>query len=476
MARTPIIAAVAACVSLGGLADTASAQIAQGRLVTSGLVRPIWMGFAPGDPSPRQFVIEKSGVIRIVLDGTVNPTPFLDVTAITTGGTTIANEQGLLGLAFHPNYQSNGLLYIYHVTGASPGATTLAEYRVLGDPATSNVVDTTTRRVVLSIPQPFTNHNGGWIAFGPDGFLYIASGDGGSGNDPQGNGQSLNTLLGKMLRIDVNGMDPGLQYAIPPSNPFVGVAGRDEIWAYGLRNPWRCSFDRATGDLYIGDVGQNAREEINWQPASSPGGENYGWRCMEGNISTGLSGCTPFSPLLTMPVHVYNTGSGGTCAVTGGYVYRGSLIPRLVGSYVFGDYCSGQIWAFDNDHGTISNFRLLFDMGSNLTSFGEDAMGELYYTAQSSSQLWRIVAVACSPADLTAGAVAGVPGYGEPNGVITNDDFFYYLTQFAAGNIAVADLTTTAIPGSPGYGVPNGIITNDDFFYYLTLFSAGCPS
>ena len=465
---------------IAGLAVASAPALAQplaeGQLVVSGLVRPIWVTFAPGDAADRLFVIEKQGIIRIVENGATSPTPFLNVDAITNGGTSTSSEQGLLGLAFHPNYQSNGLLYIYHTTGSGAGQTTLAEYRVLGDPATSGEVDTTTRRVMLNVTQNASNHNGGWIAFGPDGYLYIASGDGGSGNDPNGYGQNINDLRGTMMRIDVDGQDPGLQYRIPATNPFAGATpGADEIWAYGLRNPWRNSFDRATGDLYIADVGQGAWEEVNFQPQSSPGGENYGWRCMEGNHSTGLSGCTPFSPGLEIPIHEYQTFLG--CAVTGGYVYRGSLIPRLAGRYVFGDYCSGQIWTLPAGPASPPGPSTpLFDMGDNLTSFGEDAAGELYYTDQNSGQLWKIVAVACSDADLTNGAVPGQAGYGAPNGVLTNDDFFYYLAQFAAGNVAVADLTTGAVAGQPGYGVPNGVITNDDFFYYLNIFSEGCSN
>ncbi len=459
-----------------GAATRVDAQIAQGQLVTAGLARPIWVTFAPGDTTGRLFVIEKQGFIRIVLNNAVVATPFLDVDALTTGGTTTGSEQGLLGLAFHPNYQTNGLLYIYHVTGAGNGATTLAEYRVLGDPATSNSVDTATRRVVLSVTQPFANHNGGWIAFGPDGMLYISSGDGGDGFDPGNRAQNNTLLLGKILRINVNAMDPGRQYAIPAGNPYaaLGNAGADEIWHTGLRNPWRNSFDRATGDMYIGDVGQGSWEEIDFAPAGASG-LNFGWRCMEGNHSTGLSGCTPFSPGLTIPIHEYATSLG--CAITGGYVYRGNLIPRLAGKYVFGDYCSGQIWTLPaGPQAAPIPSTPLFDMGDNLTSFGEDAAGEMYYTDQNSGQLWKIIAVRCSVADLTSGAVPGVPGYGQPNGVLNNDDFFYYLSQFAAGNLAVADLTTGAVPGQPGYGVPNGIINNDDFFFYLSIFAQGCPA
>lgn len=296
-------------------------------------------------------------------------------------------------MAFHPEYANNGVFYVYY-TASGGGANTLAQFSVSGNPDMANPTGT----VLFSTPDPFPNHNGGWIAFGPDGYLYIAMGDGGSGNDPNGAGQNLNTMLGKVHRIDVDGadgipanddddgiLDNGVNgYSSPPDNPFVGPAfGLDSIWAYGLRNPWRDSFDRLTGDLYIADVGQGAWEEINFQPGGSPGGANYGWRCMEGNHCTGLSGCTCNDPALTDPIHEY-AHAGVNCSVTGGYVYRGCAIPDLQGVYFFADYCSNRIWSFRHNGGvtefTDRTAELIPDIGSitQISSFGEDAYGELY--------------------------------------------------------------------------------------------------
>lgn len=360
-------------------------------LVANGLARPLFVTHAPGDFS-RIFVIEQrvgtgtTARIRIVTlpDHTLLATPFLTVSGVSTG-----DEQGLLGLAFHPNYASNGYFYINYTD--SGGTTRIVRYTVSADP---NVADAASATAVLSISQPFANHNGGWMGFGPDGYLYISTGDGGSANDPGNRAQNKDLLLGKMLRIDVNGDDfPGdntKNYSNPPDNPFVGAAGADEVWAYGLRNPWRPSFDRATGDLFIADVGQGTWEEIDFQPASSQGGENYGWRCMEGNHCTGQSGCTCDincgNALLVCPIYEYNHNADGfSCSVTGGYVYRGCAIPDLVGTYFFADYCSNRIKSFRYD-GTISG---LVDRTTELdppggatitsiTSFGEDAFGELY--------------------------------------------------------------------------------------------------
>jgi glucose/arabinose dehydrogenase len=263
---------------------------------------------------------------------------------------------------------------------------------------------------VLSLSQPDTNHNGGWLEFGPDGYLYVAQGDGGSGNDPWGaigNGQNINVLLGKMLRIDPSGDDfpgdPANNYSIPVDNPFVGIAGADEIWAWGLRNPWRNSFDRLTGDLYIADVGQNVIEEINFQPVSSVGGENYGWRCMEGFNCTGLSGCTCNAPALELPFQTYtHGGSPFRCSITGGYVYRGCAIPDLKGTYFYADHCSNQIWSLRYDGASITAFQ---DRTSELdpagalsivsvSSFGEDANGEMYICDLNGGEVFRIIPAA----------------------------------------------------------------------------------
>ena len=336
-------------------------------VVAGGLVRPVYAGHA-GDGSGRLFVIEKEGRIRIVSDGQLAPAPFLDITGIVSSR---ANERGLLGLAFHPDYASNGRFFVNYTQ--LRGATVVAEYRVSNDP---DRADPESGQVLLTQAQPFANHNGGMLAFGPDGMLYVALGDGGAAGDPQNHGQRLDTWLGTLLRLDVS--EPGV-YRVPSDNPFVGVAeARGEIWAYGLRNPWRFSFDRATGDLYIADVGQNSFEEIDFAPASSSGGENYGWKLMEG-FSCFVEGSPECHSLrFTDPIAVYGRDAG--CSVTGGYVYRGSAHPALVGAYVFGDYCSSNVWTLRRDAAGAWQMTLQGEIDARITSFGEDEAGELYIT------------------------------------------------------------------------------------------------
>ena len=282
----------------------------------------------------RLFIVERPGRIRIIDSaGTVQPTPFLNIqTRVLSGG-----ERGLLGLAFDPNYASNGYFYVNY-TSQTLGHTRISRFSV--DPSNPDSALPSSEEMLLEIFQPYANHNGGHLAFGPDGYLYIGMGDGGSSGDPGNRAQNLDSLLGKMLRIDVSAT-PG--YTIPSSNPFVGVAGRDEIWSYGLRNPWRFSFDRITGDLWIGDVGQGQREEVNFQSPEATGGENYGWRCYEGDSIYSLSGggCPPYANT-SQPVHVYDH-SGNDCSVTGGYVYRGAEYANLFGKYFFTDYCEPTI-------------------------------------------------------------------------------------------------------------------------------------
>ena len=322
--------------------------------IISGLNQPLFLATAPNDDD-RLFVVEKTGDIEIInrLTGQRNATPFLDVSnQISTN-----SERGLLGLAFHPDYESNGLFYVNLTNNG--GTTEIRQYQVSEDP---EVADPDSMSRVISIGQPFANHNGGWIGFGPDGYLYGAMGDGGSGNDPQNTGQRLNTLLGKMIRIDIDSddfPDSRRNYAIPDDNPFANDdddSTLDEIWSYGLRNPWRSSFDSATGDLYIADVGQGAREEINYQHADSSGGENYGWRLREGTIATPSGGVGGSPPADNVdPVFDYVHGSGGSRgSVTGGYVYRGP-ISELQGQYVFADFLWNRIYSIevDRDSGTM---------------------------------------------------------------------------------------------------------------------------
>jgi glucose/arabinose dehydrogenase len=344
-------------------------------LVAGGFSRPVAVRHA-GDGTGRLFVVEQQGRIRI-MDGGV----FLDIASLVESS---SNEQGLLGLAFHPDYANNGFFYVNYThdpAGSGPDVTRVSRFEVSAvDP---NSADSSRETIILEFEQPASNHNGGDLHFGPDGYLYIATGDGGGSRDQFQNAQDLGSLLGKLLRIDVDGGSP---YAIPPDNPFVGDGDAlDEIWAYGLRNPWRFSFDRLTGDLFIGDVGQSAVEEIDFQPASSAGGENYGWSCMEGDEAPGFNPCDG-SPL-TAPILVYNHGLG--CSVTGGYRYRGG-IAALRGSYVYGDFCTGRIWFASESGGTWSAEEWA-NTDISISSFGEDEDGELYVVDLGRGELHRFV-------------------------------------------------------------------------------------
>ncbi len=376
----------------------AQAGITSERILT-GLASPLFVTHAPGD-FDRIFIIEQPGRVRIMKNGALLATPFLDITTIVNDS---ESEQGLLGLAFDPNYATSGLFYVSYTNNA--GTLVVRQYLVSADP---DIADGGAFQNVIRITQPQPNHNGGWIGFGPDGLLYVAVGDGGNSNDSGpghsagGNAQDIDAnLLGKMLRLDPRGddfpADSNANYTIPPSNPFVGIAGDDEIWAYGLRNPWRNSFDRVTGELYIGDVGQGQREEVDVQPADSDGGENYGWRCIEGFRCTGLSGCDCNDINLTAPILDYTHG-GGRCSITGGYVYRGCAIPSMVGSYFYADFCTAQIWTTEYDGVSATTpvertAQLVPDVGSIsfVSSFGEDAYGELYICDLFGGEVFKIV-------------------------------------------------------------------------------------
>jgi len=336
--------------------------------VVGGLSNPVDLASPPRDTS-RVFIVEKTGTIRIRKQGALLARPFLDVSGRVSAG----SEQGLLGLAFHPQYASNGRFYV-DFTDRS-GDTRIVEFIASANPDSASA----TEREILFVDQPYANHNGGQIAFGPDGFLYVALGDGGSAEDPQGNGQNLNTLLGKILRLDV---DSGTPYAIPPSNPFVGRAGaRGEIWSYGWRNPWRFAFDAGTGDMIVADVGQYDWEEIDYEPEGL-GGRNYGWKRMEGRH------CFPNPPCdstgLTMPIVEYGHQVG--CSVTGGKIYRGLALPELDGVYFYGDYCTGLVRslrvaggaATDDQDWTAVLRRSGGGPMQGLSSFGTDGKGELY--------------------------------------------------------------------------------------------------
>jgi glucose/arabinose dehydrogenase len=332
-----------------------------------------------GDGSGRLFIGEQDGIVLIWDGSQLLSQPFMDISNKTNG----SGERGLLGMAFHPDYENNDLFFV-HYTNLS-GDTVIAEYSA--SDADPNLADLDSERILLSVDQPFSNHNGGSIEFGPDGYLYIALGDGGSGGDPLDSGQDLGSLLGKILRIDIDAPVP--PYGIPADNPFVGVAGRDEIWAWGLRNPWRISFDRDTGDLFIGDVGQNAWEEIDFQPASSTGGENYGWRCYEGNHPYNTDGCGDPGDYVG-PILEHSHGSGA-CSITGGYRYRGAAFPNLAGYYVYADYCSPVIWgATKGLDDQWSSTALVQPSGIFASTFGEDETGELY-VANHSGTVYRII-------------------------------------------------------------------------------------
>ena len=408
----------AVCISLGVTAAPSQAQtVLTTELVTDQLERPIFLTHAPDDN--RLFILEKRGRIRIIKDGVLLPTPFLDIDSLVGGGTSDFDERGLLGLTFAPDYQSSGYFYVNYTNGA--GNTTVARYTVSANP---DIADPASAHTIIVIDQPQSNHNGGWIDFGPGGCLFIGMGDGGGAGDNGfghtagvGNGQDItDNLLGKMLRLDVTGDDfpddDNRNYAIPADNPFVGITGDDEIWAFGLRNPWRNSFDRDTGDLWIADVGQSSWEEINVQPANSSGGENYGWRCREGMHDFDTSGDCSQTPF-TEPIYEYGHNQG--CAITGGYVYRGCAVPDLQGTYFFADYCSSRIWSFRYDGTTVTEFtdrtsELSPGGGlsiATLSSFGEDAAGELYILDQTDGEIFKIVRADGGSGDCCKGDLDG---------------------------------------------------------------------
>jgi len=340
--------------------------------VASGLRDPLYLTAPRSDT--RLFIVEQAGRIRILEDGHLLPVPFLDITdRVSSGG-----ERGLLSVAFHPLYSSNGFLYVNY-TDLS-GDTRVERYTVGANPY---VVDVSSARLILAVDQPYANHNGGLVMFGPDGMLYIGTGDGGGAGDPHGNAQNRGSLLGKLLRIDVDRGDP---YAVPADNPFVGLPGsRGEIWADGLRNPWRFAFDQATGLLYVADVGQNSWEEINVEPATAPG-LNYGWNIMEGSHCFQSDACDRSS--LVLPVLAYGHGEG--CSVTGGFVYRGRRAPSLAGHYFYADYCRGWVRSLTVSGGRATDLRewQVGDIGRVL-SFGEDAAGELYVLS-ANGRVYRI--------------------------------------------------------------------------------------
>ncbi len=379
----------------------AEAQIATIR-VASGLAYPVF-ATAPAGDTERLFILEQRGIIKILKSGTVLPTPFLDIDALITNPT-ISDERGLLGLAFAPDFDTSGHFYVYY-TDLS-GDSNIVRYTVSANPDSA---DPASAHRILFLDQPYGNHNGGTIAFGPDGYLYMGFGDGGSSNDPHGNGQSGSTILGKFIRIDPTADDfpgdPNQNYAVPPSNPFVGDPSyRDETWSIGLRNPYRWSFDRLTGDMWIADVGQGCWEEVDFEPAGGPGGVNYGWRALEGNHCFVVGNCNATgcdSSGYTLPVHEYShTQDGFSCSISGGYVYRGSAIPALAGTYFYADYCSAHIYSFRYDGSVTELTKRTTELapGGGLSiaspvAFGQDGVGELYIVdrAATSGEVYKII-------------------------------------------------------------------------------------
>ena len=445
------------------LSSSLLAAIQLAPVVSSGLSSPIFVGNAH-DGSNRLFIEEQGGIIRVLQPGASPPTVFLDIhTKIVAGG-----EQGLLGLAFHPNYAANGRFFVYY-TRTGDGAIVIAEYKVSADPNIADPGET----VLLTVAHPTnTNHNGGMLAFGPDGFLYIGVGDGGSANDPPNNAQNINVLLGKILRINVDQPDPiaGTSYSSPADNPFVNLDGRDEIYAFGWRNPWRFSFDRLTGQQWVADVGQSAREEVDTPVVK---GGNYGWKVFEGTVCTNpdpVLGCTGN---YVFPIFDY-THSGGRCSITGGYVYRGAQGALPAGTYVYGDYCSGEILAWD---GTAQS--LLLDTTMNISSFGEDEQGELYVVnlGGTVSKILSTCAYAISPAAQAigsaggSGSVAVTAGAGCDWTAVSNATWLHVTSGASgSGNGAVGysvDINTAATPRS-------GTITIAGETFTVNQGAAGC--
>ena len=413
--------------------------------------------FATGFSSPleithpvndsRLFVVQQRGLIRILnSNGTINSTPFLNLVGTVSSS---GSERGLLGLAFHPNYATNGFFYVNY-TRLSDGATVIARYSVSADPNVAN----TTGTILMTINQPFSNHNGGCLRFGPDGYLYIGMGDGGSGGDPNGYAQNLTVdltnptrvFLGKMLRIDVDTTDGALNYGIPPSNPFASTAGIREIWAYGLRNPWKFSFNRLNGDLWIGDVGQLDIEEVNKVTAPLPAGLNFGWRCYEGNSAYNTTGCAPMGTM-TFPVTQYDHSTG--CSITGGYFYTGSMYPNFANKYFYTDYCDNKIRTLNasNVVATTASFS------GNFSAFGEDKDGELYVAGISNGTIYKIIDSSLGLNDFNKNGLSFYPNPAKTEIFIKNN------SESSLSKVKIVDLTGKVVLTASIEGNENPSVT-----------------
>lgn len=423
-----ILLAIASLFSVGALCQTIGLET-----YASGFTAPTEINHPAGDA--RLFVVQQGGLIRIINpDKTVNPTPFLNISTIIS----CCNERGLLGLAFHPNYATNGYLYINYTDLV--GTTTIARYHVSANP---NVADGSSGTILLTVAQPFANHNGGTLRFGPDGYLYIGMGDGGSGGDPGNRAQNIHENLGKMLRIDVDSASP---YAIPPGNPYAGVDGNDEIWAIGLRNPWKFSFNRLNHDLWIADVGQGLYEEIN-KVSPTAAGLNYGWNCYEGN-NVYTTGCALPTVTYTFPIATYSHSFG--CSITGGYFYTGSAYPNFANKYFFADYCSNKIGYTDNS-GVIT-WSAAF-AGSGFTTFGEDINGELYVAGTSNGIVSKLIDTSLATKSFSQSTVQLYPNPASSEVFIQSDRMSYPAT------VTISDLTGKRLLQEPIASASNAVST-----------------
>ena len=423
--------------SSAALAQTPSPLQVELELFTSQVNNPVAIVNAGDD---RLFVVEQNSADIEIFDLSGNYIgKFIDLSSEVNAN---GNEQGLLGLAFHPDYANNGKFYVNYTAGSSSGSTHISEFSVSANP---DIADASSEVVLMDINQDFSNHNGGTIAFGPDGHLYIGMGDGGSGGDPNNRAQAANSLLGKMLRIQVPGNGT---YSIPADNPYVGSAGiLDEIWAFGVRNPWKFSFDALTGDMWIADVGQNAWEEIDFQPASSPGGENWGWRCYEGNASYNTSGCQPQnsyeSPIAVQP---HNQ---GWCSITGGVVYRGSEFEDMFGRYFYTDYCLGGVYSIHDEGGSWVEEQPNTDGTFGYATFGEDSNGEVYLGDISTDAIYRLV----DPCDSFTPSIELV---GDQLQSTAGDDYYWYQDDVLIAGINAQTLDLS------GLGEYYAVVDNGD--------------